>query len=582
MRLITFLRKLFLSWCMVEFERGTLFPSLLNCMRKRTIAPVSGMYYGEYIERKARRNKDKTLIYFYGQEISYRQANATANKVAHGLLEIGAKQHDGLAIMTLNSPRFLDVVFGTQKIGMYIVPTNVSLRVDGLAHVFENSEVSYLVIHHSLYEFFAKIKDRLPKIKTVVIDTTDAPEGYSLPDECIGIDVFYSDKLPETRPDVYPEKGDPAIIMYTSGTTGMPKGVVTRYGDVRMGMAEALGRAIGRKDDIYYTCLPLFHANALFITLGGTLAANSSLALGRSFSARGFWDEVRQYRATTFNLLGAMIPILLKQPPRPNDRDNNVRLVITSACPADMWADFENRFGVTIWEAYAGVDMGGVMIMNIGNAPKGSIGKPLSGKVRVADEDGIEVPTGERGELLAYIGEKGDRGTMEYHRNPEASSKKVRDGWIHTGDYVYRDKKGYLYFVGRDSESMRRRGENVSTYEVEKEILKHPSVQECAVFGVPSELTEEDIMTSLVLVEGKTLDPKELLEFLADKMAYFAIPRYVRIVEELKKTETHRVIKSILSETGVTEDTWDAEAHGITPKKLVEGKSAQADAKARN
>jgi len=267
-----------------------------------------------------------------------------------------------------------------------------------------------------------------------------------------------------------------------------------------------------------------------------------------------------------------MIPILMKQPLQPNDRDNRVRLVLTAACPADIWAKFEERFGVTIWEGYGAVDGGGLIIMNIGNAPKGSIGKPLGAEVRIVDENGNDAPVGTAGELISKVREKkekdgksGKSGGVEYFKNPEATSKKIKDGWLHTGDYVYQDEKGYLYFVGRDTETMRRRGENVSTYEVELEILKYPAVQECAVYAVPAELGEDDIMTSVVLVENQTLDPKELIEFLEDKLAYFAIPNYVRVMDELPKTETHRVIKKKMQEIGVTEDTWNAEAHGIKP-----------------
>ncbi len=555
-----------------EYKRGTLLDTLRESYQKGTISSANRFYFGEYLERKAKGLRNKEFLRFRDQSFTYRDMDLNSNRVAQAFLKQGAIPSEGVAIMSVNSPRFLDVFFAAQKLGMYAVPTNTALRGRQFIHILNNSDVRYLVIHHSLYQYYEKIKDETPGIRKVIIDTLDAPDAYELPDGSMALDDFYSPEIPNSRPAERPREGELSVLMYTSGTTGLPKGVVNRHGDSRMGLTEAFAQTVYYPWDIFYTCLPLFHANALFVTMLSCMGVGGTIALGQRFSASKFWEEVSAMGGTTFNLLGAMIPILMKQPEKPTDRKHNVRLVITSACPADIWEKFERRFGVTIWEAYGAVDGGGVIIMNIGNAPKGSIGKPLGSKVKVADENGNEVSPGNPGELLIKLGGKkkkksgGDGGSgVEYYKNPEASSEKVKDGWLHTGDYVYSDNKGYLYFVGRDSETLRKRGENVSTYEVEVEILKHPSVQEAAVYAVPSDLGEDDIMTSVVPVEDKSIDPEELVRFLEDKLAYFAIPRYVRVVNELPKTETHRVIKKTLQDTGVTEDTWDAEAHGIKP-----------------
>jgi len=181
-------------------------------------------------------------------------------------------------------------------------------------------------------------------------------------------------------------------------------------------------------------------------------------------------------------------------------------------------------------------------------------------------DNGQEAETQQTGELCIYVGDKSSGRQVEYFEDAESTSKKVRSGWLHTGDYVYQDEEGFFYFVGRDTEKLRRRGENVSAYEVENECLQHPAVQEVAIYAVPSELGEDEIMASLVLVEGKSLQPEELIEFLKGRLAHFAIPRYVRMVSELPKTPTHRVIKHELQELGLTEDTWDAEKAGIKLK----------------
>jgi crotonobetaine/carnitine-CoA ligase len=317
------------------------------------------------------------------------------------------------------------------------------------------------------------------------------------------------------------------------------------------------GRIFFRSSDIYYTYLSLCHGNALFLTTTMTLAVRGTVALSRKFSASRFWDTVRKHRATVFNTIGSIIPILMKQPEKPDDRDHAVRVVLSAACPADMWIPFEQRFGLTLYEGYGAVDGGGKGIMNLGTAPPGSLGKPSAAVTcRIVDETGREVTGHAPGELLFAVG-KG-QSAVEYYKNPAASEKKSKDGWLHTGDIVRRDAQGYLYFVGRNTESMRKGGENVSAYEVEHVMLQHPAIEDVAVYAVPSELGEDEIMASIKPVNGNRPDPEEIRAFLSDKLARYAIPRYLRFVDEFPKTNTHRIIKRRLEEQGVTDDTYDA------------------------
>ncbi len=222
-----------------------------------------------------------------------------------------------------------------------------------------------------------------------------------------------------------------------------------------------MGAGRYQPDDVLYTCLPLFHANALFLSTQRALVAGLPLALSGRFSASRFWDEVRRYGATTFNALGAMMPILMKQPERDNDRDNKVRVVSSAACPASVWEPFEKRFGVRIFEGYGAVDGAGFGIGNPGTSPKGSIGKPTT-PIRIVDDDGKDVAVGEPGELLFKIDDARLR-RVEYYKDKEATRAKIRDGWLHTGDLVYADEDGNLFFADRKTDSMRRRGENISS-----------------------------------------------------------------------------------------------------------------------
>ena len=540
-----------------EYRRGTLRENLRAIVKGRSISAIAReMSHAELLEEKAAKLGDRPFLYFKDQVLSYREMDENANRVANFLRERGGGPGAGLAIIMKNSPRWLDVFFGLEKLGMYAVPVNIALRGDQLAHVLNNSQATYVVIDHDLLPIYEPVTGKLESEMKVIVNTDGAPDASTLPDGMESLEGAYGPDADASRPPVRYDPEDLCALMYTSGTTGLPKGVVYRYKTSNVKPISIVGRLLTDSRDIAYTCYPLFHANALFLTVTPTLHCEGSMALGERFSASRFWDELRRYRATTFNGLGAVMPILMKQPEKPNDRDNQVRFILSAGCPTDMWVAFEERFGVNIYEGYGAVDGGGVLLVNFGTAPVGSMGKPLGAKVRVVDPGGNDVPPGVNGELICYVGER--KGSVEYYRNAEATNEKVRDGWLYTGDLVHTDEDGYIYFVGRNTESMRVKGENVSAYEVEQAVLKHPDVLECAVYAVPSELAEDEIMVTLVPKEGREIDPLALKEYLFDKLAKFAIPRYYRVVEELPKTETHRVRKKELEKLGVTDDTYDA------------------------
>jgi crotonobetaine/carnitine-CoA ligase len=288
------------------------------------------------------------------------------------------------------------------------------------------------------------------------------------------------------------------------------------------------------------------------------------LVLSRRFSASRFWQEIAESGATSFNTLGAMIPILLKQPVSPYESQHRVRRVLSSACPTNAWKPFEARFGVKLWEVYGAVDGGGFVVLNAGNAPAGSLGKPLGGTTyRIVNDDGEDAPVGEPGELIFRLTKDQGR-EVEYFRDARATENKLRGGWLRTGDLVSRDAQGFLYFVGRKTDSMRRRGENVSAFEVERQVEAHPDVLESAVFGVPSELGEEEIMVCIEPVAGRQIDPRALQAFLQGRLPKFAVPRYVEILAELPRTATHRVQKNVLKRRGISAATVDLH-HGDRP-----------------
>ena len=315
----------------------------------RTIAGV--------IEAQAERLGDKPYLLFEDRVVSFAELNRQREPGRQRPREAGSRATGvGVSIMMPNAPEWLFVYFATQKLGAYAVPVNTALKGEGLRHVLDHSDSSVLVCHPEYVEAILDVRGSLPKLKHIVIDTTEAaPATRRLP---AGSRFRRSWTRPTENPGVEIEAGALSGLMYTSGTTGAPKGVVQRYRP-RPPSSVRGPDAIYEADEVLYTCLPLFHANALFLSAQRALVLGLTLALSRRFSASRFWDEIRRYNATTFNALGAMIPILMKQPERENDRDNKVRIVLSAACPASVWEAFEQRFGVRLVEAYGAVDGAG-------------------------------------------------------------------------------------------------------------------------------------------------------------------------------------------------------------------------------
>jgi crotonobetaine/carnitine-CoA ligase len=509
------------------------------------------------LEERARQVPDKPFLLYRDEHYSYAQMNDRANQAANYLMSLGGGKGKGLGLFMRNSPRFLDLFFGAQRIGMYLVPINPALIGEGLGYVLRHSDIELLALDAELLSSLEPVLPGVPNLKTVIVDDLEEEaKGIPIPPGFQRLRAAY--EKPREDPGIGYNKEDIFLILYTSGTTGPPKGVVYRYANTTVKKLCLLAGILYCKNDTFYTCLPLIHGKALFLTVTPAMAVKGAVGLSRRFSASRFWDEIRQYRVSTFNALGSMIPILMKQPERPEDKQHNVRLLLSAACPAEMWGPFEERFGVRIFEAYGAVDGGGMAIMNLGTAPKGSIGKP-PGKgrsFRIVDDAGQDVHLGMSGKLIYHVGDGKRR--VEYYKDPHSSNEKVKDGWLYTGDIVRKDDRGFFYFVGRKTESMRVGGENVSAYEVEHALLKHPAVEEVAVYAVPSELAEDEIMASVKLVEGQRLREEELHAYLKDHLPKYALPRYIKLVSELPKTSTHRVIKKELERLGIAEGTYDA------------------------
>jgi crotonobetaine/carnitine-CoA ligase len=360
--------------------------------------------------------------------------------------------------------------------------------------------------------------------------------------------------VPPVLPELDEAPAEGFGVMYTSGTTGPPKGVVQTRGDLAPVLA--LWQAMGvQPGETIYTCLPLFHGNPLGLSVVGAMFLDARIAISERFSARRFWGEVRGFDAVEFNHVGAIIPILLKQPDRSGDRDNPVRVVLSAGCPPHCWEPFQQRFDVRIVEQFSMVDSPGYLINTEGKV--GSMGKPAAGcEAAVLGDDGEELPPGRVGELALRASEGR---THSYLNRPEDTDEAYRGGWFHTGDLAWRDDHGDFFYAGRKKESMRRRGENVSAWEVENVANQFPGVLESAAHAVPAELGEDEIKLLVVPQPGATLDPRVLIDFCEQRMASYAVPRFVEVRREIPKTPTQRPRYADLKREGVTERTWDRE-----------------------
>jgi crotonobetaine/carnitine-CoA ligase len=519
--------------------------------------------YGKIFEDKATMNAEKVALITDHEQMTYAQLDARVNRLGNAFEALGIQKDDKVCVMLPNIPEFLYVWWGNAKLGGVTVPLNTALKGEGLAYIVNHSDAETLVIDHRYLPALEDIRGTLHHLKRLIVLGPDGKRAAKLPAGAIDFTELLT--APATSPlqEVWSEDID--SIMYTSGTTGLPKGVIHRHSRCYGGFVLPIMTGYTAQDVVYNT-LPLFH-------IGGqnmvwmALVADTTVVMAERFSASRFWEEVRQHGATFTLFLGAMIPILHKQPVRPDDGENPLRVALSAAAPKTIWEEFERRFHVKIVELYSQTE-GGFMINTAAKAEDkvGSMGKPgATYAMKVVDSNDQELPPGEVGELI-YKPTSGAVLT-EYYKNPEATAEKTRGGWIRSGDLAYQDEDGYFFFVDRKSDFMRRRGENISSFEVEKIINSHPNVLESAAYALPSELGEDEVMVAIVLQPGTMLDPYELMQYCEARMAYFMIPRYVRVVQALPKTGTERTMKYQLKATGVTTDTWDREAAGYEIKR---------------
>ena len=519
--------------------------------------------FGKILEDKCRMNAGKVALMTPRERITYDQLDERVNRVGNALADLGVGKGDKVCLMLPNIPEFLYAWWGNAKLGGVTVPLNTALKGEGLAYLINHSDAETLVLSQRYAPALEALRGGLRNLRRLIVLADDGAESADFPTDAIDFADLLTASATSPMQEVWSDDMD--SIMYTSGTTGLPKGVIHRHSRCYGGFVLPIVTNYGAEDVVYNT-LPLFH-------IGGqnmvwmALVSDTAAAMAERFSASRFWDDVRAYGATYTLFLGAMIPILAKQPRRLDDPDNPLRIALSAAAPPAVWEDFEARFGVRIVELYAQTE-GGFMLNSDAkvNGKIGAMGKPSGGyDMRVVDDSDNDLPAGEIGELVYRSTTTDD--LPEYYKNPEATAEKNRGGWIRSGDLAYKDEDGYFFFVDRKSDFIRRRGENISSFEVEKVVNGHDAVLEAAAYALPSDLGEDEVTVAVVLQPGAQLAPEALVRYCEARMASFMVPRFVRFLDTFPKTGTERTMKYELKAQGVTPDTWDRGAAGDRLKR---------------
>ncbi len=538
--------------------------------------PISQRTFPRVLADKAARNGAKPFIVFEDRQVSYAEVDTLSNRVANGFAALGVKRGDHVAFLLENTPEVLLVYFGLFKLGAVVVPLNVAAKGELLVYFLEQSDATLLIADAGLVERYVEIQHRLPRVRHLVVvgedgESTDASRARAARVQIPVSDYRDIERSSATPPGVDVRFCDLGYLSYTSGTTGPSKGsMATHAHAITQGIDQ--GRAYGyRADDVLYTCLPLSHGNAFLCCCMPALMADATIAIGRRFSARNFWTDVRRHRATQFNLLGAMANILWSQPERPDDADNTVRQCMAVPAPIAFYQGFERRFGLTITSLYGLTDFG-LITYKGPDAPitKRATGGPVRPEVDVCivDDDDMPLGTGETGEIAVRARDPWFA-PLGYYNMTDATLDAWRNLWFHTGDRGFLDADGWITFVDRKKDAIRRRGQNISSFEVEQMILRHPAIEDVAAFPLTSEMSEDEVMVCIVLRAGQTLDVVALIEHCAANMAYYMVPRYVEFRADLPRNASEKVMKYQLradAESRIA-TLWDRDKAGIVVRR---------------
>lgn len=507
----------------------------------------------ELIETRAREFDDKVYLVFGDQRLTYAQIDRRVNQVAAGLQGMGVAKGDRVALFVKNCPEFIHLWWAILKLGAVMVPVNLRLTAGEASYILNHCEAGTVVIGDDSLDLLPELKQACGGVRNWISVHKHADSGLETMED------FYALSAQVKPVDI--KFDDDAAILYTSGTTGFPKGVVHSHGNY-LSTAASFARTCGLKEsDRLLTANPLFHVNAQFYSCLGTLWKGATFILAEKFSASRMWGWAREYQANKVVMLLALTTILYNRPPQTDDADNPVELVVAGGAPKGHYRDFETRFGLHLQTLYS-LSESPLALMGVLEEAvvDGSVGVPmipdwpgLGNEVRVVDEKDHELPPGEVGEIVL----RSQAMMKRYYKNPEATSEALKGGWLHTGDRGRMDERGWVYFLGRGKDVIRKKGENISAVEVENVLNQAPGVSEAAVIGVspPDAAGEEEIMAYVVLTGEAGEDWQAAISYCQDNLADFKVPRFWLAVDDLPKNATNRVVKKLLSDREEPETT---------------------------
>ena len=518
---------------------------------------------GALLERHARERPEAVFATFEdGQTWTYASTRDLVSRTAAGLAALGVRQGDLVHVWMASGPDAVRVWFAINWLGAVYVPLNLAYKGRLLEHVIAKAQAKLIVADADLAPRLADINRSALK-DAVIFNGPIAPiDGLILHD---GAHLLRPDGV--VKADVAP--WETQTVIYTSGTTGPSKGVMSSSLQGATSFAYGWAGSITAETRILVN-LPLFHVSGSGV-IRIALAKGASFALTPKFSTETFWEVVRDTKSTTVVLLGVMATFIVNQPPGPQDRDHTLKSALMVPLAEDAHA-FKERFGADVYTVFNMTEVSSPLMGEINPTPVGTCGKVRPGvEVRLVDANDCEVAPGEIGELIVRTDAPWAMNSG-YLNDPEATAKAWRNGWFHTGDAFRKAPDGAYFFVDRMKDAIRRRGENISSFEVETEVCAYPAVREAAALAVPSDVGEDDVLVVVALNPGHDFAPADLIRFLAERMAHFMVPRYIRVLADLPKTPTQKVEKHLLRAAGVTPGTFDREAHGLSIKagKLVE------------
>ncbi len=500
---------------------------------------------------------------FEGRALTAADADQLSGRFAAALAGLGVQRGDRVATLLENGPEQVLAFFAALKLGAIQVPINTAYKGEFLRHQLVDSGARVLVVQGDFASRVAALAPLPPELQAVVVaGPPDTPIG--------GVTVHdwaaLLEHTPEPAAAVTAGPADLACFIYTAGTTGPSKGCMLSHHYI-VALAEQISRAWQRRpDDVVLTPLPLFHFNAISVCVVGTLLAGGSASIARRFSVSRFWPEVRRTGATMVSLLGSLAILIADAADHPDEAGHRLRLCAAAPIPPPIDRIWRERFGCATFSGGYGLTEASLISMlpaGEDNKP-GAAGKPNDHEfeVMLVDDDDTPVPVGETGEIVCRP-RRPNVMFAGYWRRPEETLAVLGNLWFHTGDLGRLDEDGFLYFVDRKKDYLRRRGENVSSFELERIFHGHDAVQDVAVHSVPSDVGEDEVKVTVVLVDGAVLSEEELCRWAVDRVPYFAVPRYVEFRDDLPRNPVGRVLKYQLRDDGVTPRTWDREAAGL-------------------